>query len=167
MPIRYRPFEAPDIPAARALWLQSEGVGLSDADAPEALAAYLRRNPGHSFVAEEGGALVGTILCGHDGHRGWLYYVAVDPALQGAGLGRRLVRQAEEWLGKQGILKHLQSRQIACDNRLMLRFIQDRSGYAVKQLISQISILIRMQRAPVTNGIKTTFYPGIGQRQAL
>jgi hypothetical protein len=44
------------------------------------------------------GGLVGTVMVGHDGHRGWLYYLAVAPARRGEGTGRALVAAAEAWL---------------------------------------------------------------------
>jgi ribosomal protein S18 acetylase RimI-like enzyme len=49
------------------------------------------------------GALVSSVMVGHDGHRGWLYYVAVSPAFQGKGLGRATVQAAEMWLKARGI----------------------------------------------------------------
>lgn len=50
-------------------------------------------------------ALLGTAMVGFDGHRGWLYYLAVHPSLQGTGWGRRLVDAAEEWLRTHGAVK--------------------------------------------------------------
>jgi ribosomal protein S18 acetylase RimI-like enzyme len=44
-------------------------------------------------------------MVGHDGHRGWVYYVAVDPAQQGSGLGARLMAEAESWLKARGVPK--------------------------------------------------------------
>jgi ribosomal protein S18 acetylase RimI-like enzyme len=49
--------------------------------------------------------IVGSVMVGHDGHRGWLYYVAVDPACRRQGLGRSLVAAAEQWLAVRGIVK--------------------------------------------------------------
>ncbi len=49
--------------------------------------------------------IVGSIMVGHDGHRGWIYYVAVDPAQQGLGTGRRMVSAAEHWLEERNIVK--------------------------------------------------------------
>ncbi|MGE3364416.1 MAG: GNAT family acetyltransferase [Rhizobiaceae bacterium] len=49
--------------------------------------------------------IIGALMVGHDGHRGWLYYVGSDPALQRTGIGRRLVSAAEDWLGQRGIPK--------------------------------------------------------------
>lgn len=51
------------------------------------------------------GSVVASVLAGHDGHRGWLYYVAVDPARQGSGLGRAAVVAGEAWLAAQGARK--------------------------------------------------------------
>lgn len=49
-------------------------------------------------AVDDDGGLVGTVMAGHDGHRGWLYYLAVDPARRGAGIGRDLVAAVERWL---------------------------------------------------------------------
>lgn len=51
------------------------------------------------------GSVVATVMAGHDGHRGWLYYVAVDPGYQGKGLGAKIVNAGEAWLRSQGIWK--------------------------------------------------------------
>lgn len=56
-------------------------------------------------VADRGGVLVGSVMVGYDGHRGWLYYLAVHPDWQGAGLGRRLVDDALELLRALGCAK--------------------------------------------------------------
>lgn len=55
--------------------------------------------------APQAGEVVATAMAGLDGHRGWLYYVAVDPRLRGAGLGREMVVAAEAWLAAQGARK--------------------------------------------------------------
>jgi len=100
-----RIFEPTHIAAARALWLQSEGVGLSEADEPGALHAFLDRNPGSSFVAMEGETLVGTILCGHDGRRGLVHHLVVVAARRRQGLGRKLLRRGLCALRSAGIRK--------------------------------------------------------------
>ena len=56
-------------------------------------------------VVEPDGAVVATAMVGHDGHRGWMYYLAVSPARQRSGLGRRLVAAAEAWLRAAGVPK--------------------------------------------------------------
>ena len=51
------------------------------------------------------GVLVASVLVGHDGHRGWVYYVTVDPDHRHAGYGREIMRSAESWLRGRGIEK--------------------------------------------------------------
>ena len=58
------------------------------------------------LVAEEAtGLIVGTVMVGHDGHRGWLYYVATDPSHRGKGVGRTIVGAGERWLRDRRIAK--------------------------------------------------------------
>jgi len=57
------------------------------------------------LVAEENGRLIATVMAGHDGHRGAIYYLAVDPAMQRRGLGRAAVAAAETWLKARGVWK--------------------------------------------------------------
>jgi ribosomal protein S18 acetylase RimI-like enzyme len=54
---------------------------------------------------DDAGALLGTAMVGHDGHRGWVYYVAINPDHQGRGLGRRLMQASEEWVRDRGVPK--------------------------------------------------------------
>lgn len=90
---------------AYALWAACEGVALSAADSPCAISSYLARNPGLSLVAEENGTLVGTLLCGHDGRRGYIHHLAVAPSHRRKGIAARLAESALERLGKLGITK--------------------------------------------------------------
>ncbi len=53
------------------------------------------------------GSIVGTVMVGHDGHRGWMYYVAAEPSNRKQGIGRRMVEAAEQWLHTRGIPKVL------------------------------------------------------------
>jgi ribosomal protein S18 acetylase RimI-like enzyme len=101
-----RPMVEEDIPLALALWQGLPGIGLRDADSPSALARYLKRNPGCSFVALAlGGALAGVSLAGHDGRRGYLHHVAVAEAFRNKGLGRELVKRCAAALRAEGIEK--------------------------------------------------------------
>ena len=54
---------------------------------------------------DETGRISGSVMVGHDGHRGWLYYVASSPHARGAGIGRQMVQAAEEWLRRRGVAK--------------------------------------------------------------
>lgn len=49
--------------------------------------------------------LVATAMTGHDGHRGWVYYLAVEPSLQGRGMGGQVMAAVEAWLRSQGVVK--------------------------------------------------------------
>lgn len=51
------------------------------------------------------GRVIGSAMVGHDGHRGWLYYVAADPALRGQGVGRAMVHAGEDWLRQRDVVK--------------------------------------------------------------
>ena len=88
-----------------ALWQQCKGVGLSCADSRENVQTYLDRNPGMSFVAMADGKVVGAILAGHDGRRGYMYHLAVHPDRRRQRIGRRLVARCLAVLADSGIQK--------------------------------------------------------------
>ena len=88
------------------VWENHRGTNPVD-DSYDGLAKYLRRNPTTSFVAEDNGKIVGTILAGHDGRRGLFHHVSVLPEYQKQGIGKMLVDHAMEALEKEGITKVL------------------------------------------------------------
>lgn len=94
-----------DVDAVLTFWRRIEGQGLDDVDRPEPLARYVARNPGVSAAARVDGRLVGVALAGHDGRRGFLHHVAVDPKHRHQGVGRRLVRRCLDALAAEGIEK--------------------------------------------------------------
>lgn len=100
-----RPFTMADYDEAVAFWKRQDGVGLNESDERGPVAAFLERNPGMSFVAREDGALIGAVLCGHDGRRGCLHHLSVAPAHRGRGIGRRLVERCLDRLREMGIQK--------------------------------------------------------------
>ena len=88
------------------LWRNTPGMGLNTTDdSREGIERYLRRNPTTSFVALWEDAIVGVILAGHDGRRGYIYHTAVLPAFRGRGIARQLVEQAMAALEREGIHK--------------------------------------------------------------
>jgi len=103
--ITVRPFHIKDYDAVLALWRRAEGVGLNESDTRPAIATYLRRNPRFSFVAEKDGRLVGAVLCGHDGRRGYLHHLAVARRHRQQGIGRQLVHACLAKLRQAGIQK--------------------------------------------------------------
>ena len=57
------------------------------------------------LIGRDGDAIVATVMVGHDGHRGWVYYVAIDPDRRAKGYGRAIMNAAEDWLRAAGIAK--------------------------------------------------------------
>ena len=67
---------------------------------------FARAKPGSDvLVGVEGDRIVASVMVGHDGHRGWLYYVAVAPDRQKRGYGRQIVEAGERWLAERGVPK--------------------------------------------------------------
>ncbi len=56
-------------------------------------------------AVDTAGEIAGSVMVGHDGHRGWLYYVAAHPDSRGKGVGRQIVQAAEDWLHQRGVVK--------------------------------------------------------------
>ncbi len=118
--IQIREFTMTDCDAAITLWRGTEGIGLSDADSPENLRHYLERNRGLSHVAYEGERLVGAVLCGHDGRRGYLHHMAVAPEYRRRGVGQHLAERCLQALTASGFSRcHL---FVHHDNQAALAF---------------------------------------------
>ena len=93
-----------DVADVVALW---QACGLTRPwNDPAADIALARRGPNSAIlIGRDGGAMIATAMVGHDGHRGWVYYVAVDPARREKGFGRAIMNAAEDWLRQAGIAK--------------------------------------------------------------
>lgn len=100
--ITFRPLAEPDIDAVVALWTDC-GLVRPWNDARRDIDFARGKEGSDILLGFADGALVSSVLVGHDGHRGWLYYLAVAPASQGRGIGRETVAAAEEWLKVRGI----------------------------------------------------------------
>lgn len=103
--MKYRNLDIGDYDGVMALWRNCSGVSLRDADSREGIDVYLRRNPGLSFVAEQGSEIVATIMAGHDGKRGYIQHLAVNDNLRGQGIGSQLVELCLAALKREGIVK--------------------------------------------------------------
>lgn len=89
-----------------SLWLDTPNMGLNHLDdSKDGIAKYLARNPHTCFVAEKDGDIVGVILSGHDGRRGYIHHTAVAQKEQRQGMGTALVHAAMSALQSEGINK--------------------------------------------------------------
>ncbi len=103
--MRYRPMQLSDYAGLMQLWRNCPGLSLRDADSIEGTEKYLLRNPGLSFIAEQATAIVGSLMAGHDGRRGYIQHLAVAPELREQGVASGLVEQCLQALKTQGIVK--------------------------------------------------------------
>jgi N-acetylglutamate synthase len=101
--IETREFLIDDYAAALELWKRVDGLEIAEGDDETSVGQFLARNSGLSRVAVDGSRIVGVALCGHDGRRGHIYHLAVDPNYQGLGLGKRLVDECLDGLRRTGV----------------------------------------------------------------
>mgnify|MGYP004000451693 FL=1 len=100
-----RPFENDDLEKVIALWTEC-GLDVNPLNDPaQDISLCLESGHGTVLVGELGGNLVATVMVGHDGHRGWYYYLATSPNHQLQGLGRQIVTAAEDWLTVRNLPK--------------------------------------------------------------
>ena len=125
------PITDADVPAVIALW---QRCGLTRPwNDPAADIALARRGPNATIlIGRAEGAIVASALVGHDGHRGWVYYVAVDPDHQKKDYGRTIMAEAEAWLRATGIEKVML--MVRPDNR-QVRAFYDKLGYATQERV--------------------------------
>jgi hypothetical protein len=100
-----RPLEDSDLDAVTALWDRC-GLLRPWNNPHDDIGLARQTESAEIFVGTDGeNAIVAAVMCGHDGHRGWLYYLAVDPGCRRQGLGRDIVAHAEAWLRGLGVRK--------------------------------------------------------------
>jgi ribosomal protein S18 acetylase RimI-like enzyme len=88
------------------LWRNTEGMGITVSDSRNNVNKYLKRNKGFSFAAlSDENQIIGTILAGHDGKRGYIYHLAVDKNYRRSGIGKELVNKSLLKLRSAGIPK--------------------------------------------------------------
>ncbi|MBR4674121.1 MAG: GNAT family N-acetyltransferase [Victivallales bacterium] len=104
--VTFRTMLPDDYDAVYALWTSCDGIGLNDVDdSREGITRYLLRNPQTCFVANQDNNIVGVILAGHDGRRGFIYHLAIRPDCRRMGIARALVGMATDALRDCGISK--------------------------------------------------------------
>src|SRR5438552_13558886 len=101
--ITTREFCMADYDAVFQLWKRVEGLEICEGDEREGVAKFVNQNPGLCRVATDGTKIIGVALCGHDGRRGHIYHLAVDPDYQERGLGKRLVDECMDGLRREGL----------------------------------------------------------------
>jgi len=140
--------------AAAALWAEA-GLVRAWNDPHADIAAALACPTSTILAARDGGSVIGTVMAGYDGHRGWLYYVAVAPSHRGTGVGRTLVEAAEHWLADQGA--RVIRLMVRAENEAVTAFYAA-LGYADGEMIvlgKRLSILPRQGEATEGEGSNT------------
>jgi ribosomal protein S18 acetylase RimI-like enzyme len=120
-----RDIQDDDIEPVVELW-RASGVARPWND-PYRDLGFARREPNSTvLVGEAEGGLVASVMVGQDGHRGWAYYLAVAPRLQGQGLGRAMMQAAEDWLQARGVWK---AQLMVREDNAGVRAFYERLGY--------------------------------------
>jgi ribosomal protein S18 acetylase RimI-like enzyme len=132
MELEIRSFRAEDEAAVIALW-QSAGLTRPWNDPARDIARKLRMQPEWFLIGLVADAIVASVMAGYDGHRGWVYYLAVAPEYQRRGYARALMERAEALLLEAGCPKL--NLQVRGDNEEALGFYE-RLGYATEERVS-------------------------------
>lgn len=101
-----RKMKIEDYEAVYQLWLSCKGMGLNTVDdSRDGIEKFLNRNPDTCFVAERDGKIVGAIIAGSDGRRGYIYHTAVSPDQRRQGIASKLVDEVMTAFKNIGITK--------------------------------------------------------------
>lgn len=133
MKLLVRPYQAADEQAVIGLWSEVLPNTAPHHDAAKSLKQKLAHDPGLILVAVIGEQIVGAAMVGFDGHRGWIYSLAVDAACRRKGIGTALVRHIEAMLRERGCLKL--NLQVRSSNSDVVGFYQS-LGFDVEPNIS-------------------------------
>jgi ribosomal protein S18 acetylase RimI-like enzyme len=127
-----RPFREPDEIGVVGLW-RACGLVRPQNDPRKDIRRKLKVNPEWFLVGEHQGRIVGSIMVGYEGHRGWINYLAVEPGLQRTGLGRMLMDEAERLLREAGCPKI--NLQVRSSNEAAVGFYRE-LGFSVDDVVS-------------------------------
>jgi ribosomal protein S18 acetylase RimI-like enzyme len=138
------PITDADVEPVIALW---QRCGLTRPwNDPASDIAFARRGANAAIlIGRHEGKITATAMVGHDGHRGWVYYVAVDPDSQGKEFGRTIMVAAEDWLRRQGVVKAML--MVRPDNTKVQAFY-DRLGYDVQERVTYAKWLDGREKTP-------------------
>ncbi|MBE6070795.1 MAG: GNAT family N-acetyltransferase [Clostridium butyricum] len=88
------------------LWVRTPGMGMRSLDdSKEGIEKFIKRNPNTNFICLKDNKLVGSILCGHDGRRAYIYHTCVDSEYRGLGIAKTLIAKVSDVLKEEGINK--------------------------------------------------------------
>lgn len=104
-PIKIRRSTAEDEKMVIALWASCNLTVSANDTSKDFQFARGKQNSDILLGVNETGKIISSIMVGHDGHRGWIYYVAVNPAFRHQGIGRQMITAAEEWLKERKVAK--------------------------------------------------------------
>lgn len=127
-----RPYVPADRPALVALWSRCDLLRPWN-DPDRDIERKLAHDADGLLVLQSGGRVVGSVMAGYDGHRGWVNYLAVDPAHRGQGYGALLMAEAERQLARAGCAKV--NLQVRTTNEHAVDFYM-RLGYQVDDVVS-------------------------------
>jgi len=131
--VQIRPYQESDERTVIELWNEASPAHAPHNDPATAIRKKLEMQRELFFVAEMDGVVVGTAMGGYDGHRGWIYTVAVNSQFRRQGIGSALIRRVEEGLSNLGCLKV--NLQIFSSNAEVVAFYE-KLGYSVEERIS-------------------------------
>lgn len=136
MPVRE--LTAADHAALLALWRRAGLTTIRPAgrDAPESFARQLACGTQWVFGHEEDGVLLGAVVATHDGRKGWIQRLAVDPAARRRGIATALLRAAEDHLRAEGMT--ILAALVLDDNAPSLAFFEQ-AGYGVREQVRYLS----------------------------
>ena len=130
--LEIRPFVIEDTDQVLEVW-NLAGVTSPERNPRSDIQKKLRHSPESFFVGAFEGRVAATVMVGYDGHRGWIYKLAVRPDLQRKGIGTQMMEHAEGWLRQQGCLRA--KLQIDAARGGVAEFYK-KLGYEVQPLIS-------------------------------
>ncbi len=128
-----RKYETRDQAEVVRIWTDVFGYDSPHNDPRLALKRKVAFNDGLLFVAEEDNLIIGTVMGGYDGHRGWIYSLAVKPEFRKSGTGTKLIQAILEELKKRGCLKV--NLQVLGSNHEVVRFYR-KNGFTTEDRIS-------------------------------
>lgn len=131
--MKIRNYESADCAHVVELWDAVFPGSIGHNDPKASIDRKLAADDGLFFVSVDGDSIVGTVLAGYDGHRGWLYSVAVAPDRRRDGIGSQLIRHAEQALAQRGCPKL--NIQVRADNAAVVAFYES-LGFQIEERIS-------------------------------